>query len=114
MSEPPVNLLRGSLDGMILRTLSWQPMHGLGIARWLQQVTEGVVQLEDGSLYPALYRMENRGWIKSEWRLSENNRRARYYRLTAQGRRQLAAEMANWSTFARAVGRVFEFEPARS
>ena len=83
-----------------------------GIARWLRQVTEGVIQLEDGSLYPALYRMENRGWIRSEWRITENNRRARYYRLTALGRRQLATEMSNWATFAQAVGRVFEFEPA--
>lgn len=112
MSTPSVNLLRGSLDGMILRTLSWQPMHGLGIARWLHRVTDGVVRLEDGSLYPALYRMENRGWIRSEWRITENNRRARYYRLTAHGRRQLAAEMSNWGAFAQAVTRVFEFEPS--
>ena len=110
MSTSSVNLLRGSLDGMILRSLTWQPMHGLGIARWLHEVTEGVVQLEDGSLYPALYRMENRGWIRSAWRITENNRRARYYRLTAAGRRQLATELANWGTFARAVTRVFEFE----
>ena len=112
MSEPSINLLRGSLDGMILRSLDWEPMHGLGIARWLTQVTDGVVALEDGSLYPALYRMENRGWIRSEWRITENNRRARYYRLTARGRRQLADEMANWGAFAQAVTRVFEFTPS--
>ena len=107
-----VTLLRGSLDGMILRTLSGDPMHGLAIARWVRHVTEGVVELEDGSLYPALYRMENRGWIRAEWRISDRGRRAKYYRLTARGRRQLAAEQANWLTFARAVSRVFEIEPA--
>ena len=107
-----VTLLRGSLDGMILRTLSGEPMHGLGIARWLRHVTEGVVELEDGSLYPALYRMENRGWIRAEWRISDRGRRAKYYRLTARGRRQLAAEQANWLAFARAMTRVFEIEPA--
>lgn len=114
MAASNITLLRGSLDGMILRSLTWGPMHGLGIARWLDQVTGGVVALEDGSLYPALYRMENRGWIRSEWHITENNRRARYYRLTPRGRRQLETEMANWGTFARAVTRVFEFEPSTS
>ena len=109
---PDVTLLRGSLDGMILRTLSGAPMHGLAIARWLRHVTDGVVELEDGSLYPALYRMENRGWIRAEWRLTEQHRRAKFYRLTARGRKQLAAEQANWLAFARAVTRVFEIEPA--
>ena len=111
MAGAPVNLLQGSLDVLVLRTLSWQPMHGLGIARWIRQVTDDVLQLEEGSLYPALYRMEGKGWIRSEWRITENNRRARYYRLTAAGRRQLAAEMTTWTSFTAAVTKVFEGRP---
>ena len=112
MTDDSITLLRGSLDGMILRTLSGEPMHGLAIARWLRHVTDGVVELEDGSLYPALYRMEGRGWISAEWRISERGRRAKYYRLTARGRRQLSAERANWLAFARAMTRVFEIDPS--
>jgi transcriptional regulator len=92
MTHSSVDVLQGSLDLLVLKTLSWGPMHGFGIARWLRQLTDDVLQVEEGSLYPALYRMDNRGWIKSEWRLTENNRRAKYYRLTAAGRRQFAAE----------------------
>jgi transcriptional regulator len=91
----------------VLKTLSWEPMHGFGIARWLRRVTDDALQLEEGTLYPALYRMENRGWIRAEWRLTENNRRAKYYQLTAAGRRQLTREADNWARFAEAMAKVF-------
>ena len=106
MPRPSVDLLQGSLDTIVLKTLSWQPMHGFGIARWIQQITGEVLQVEEGSLYPALYRMENKGWVKAEWRITENNRRAKYYRLTAAGRRQLAQQMDTWNTFAGAMTRI--------
>ena len=92
MSDSSVALLHGSLSVLVLKTLSWGPMHGFGIARWIQRLTDDALQLEEGSLYPALYRMENRRWIKAEWRTTENNRRAKYYRLTTAGRRQLTQE----------------------
>jgi len=101
-----VDLLQGTLDVLVLKTLSWGPMHGYGVARWIQRVTGDVLRIEEGSLYPALHRMERRGWVAAEWGLSENNRRAKYYRLTAAGRRQLAAESTSWSTFAGAVYKV--------
>jgi transcriptional regulator len=108
---PPLELLRGSLDAMILKTLSWQPMHGLAIARWLRLVSDDALQLEEGSLYPALYRMENRGWIVSTWRTTENNRRAKYYELTALGRRRLRTELTKWDDFVKAVSKVFAGNP---
>jgi transcriptional regulator len=100
-------LLQGSLDGLVLKTLSWGPMHGYGIARWIRQLTDDALQVEEGSLYPAFYRMEERGWIAAEWGFSENNRRAKYYRLTAAGRRQLTREAATWLRFAAAMAKVF-------
>ena len=102
----PVDLVQGSLDIIVLKTLSWQPMHGFGIARWILQTTDDVLQVEEGSLYPSLYRMENKGWVKSDWRITENNRRAKYYRLTAAGRRQLADQTATWETFVKAMSKV--------
>jgi PadR family transcriptional regulator PadR len=107
VSDSALPLLQGSLDGLLLKTLSWGPMHGFGIARWMRQTTDDALSLEEGTLYPALYRMENRGWVRAEWRLTENNRRAKYYQLTAAGRRQLARESANWHRFAAAVAKVF-------
>jgi transcriptional regulator len=101
-----VDLLQGTLDVLVLKTLSWGPMHGYAVARSLQQLTDDVLRIEEGSLYPALHRMERRGWVASDWGLSENNRRARYYRLTAEGRRQLRAEASTWSVFAQAVSKV--------
>jgi PadR family transcriptional regulator PadR len=101
-----IELLQGTLDVLILKTLSWGPMHGYGIARWLQHTTDDVLNIEEGSLYPALHRMERRRWIASEWGLSENNRRAKYYKLTTEGRRQLRAESSTWSTFSEAVSKV--------
>ena len=106
MSAPNVDLLQGTLDVLVLKTLSWGPMHGYAVARWLRQATDDVLQVEEGSLYPALHRMERRGWIESEWGLSENNRRAKYYRLTTEGRKQLRAESTVWSAFSQAVSKV--------
>jgi PadR family transcriptional regulator, regulatory protein PadR len=112
MAGAPIDLVQGSLDIIVLKTLSWQPMHGFGIARWIQQTTEDVLQVEEGSLYPSLYRMENKGWVKSDWRITENNRRAKYYRLTAAGRRQLADQTASWETFVRAMAKVLRASAA--
>ena len=106
MTASPVDLLQGTLDVLVLKALSWGPMHGYGVARWLQQTTNEVLSIEEGSLYPALHRMERRGWIASDWGLSENNRRAKYYKLTAEGRRQLRAESSTWSVFSEAVSKV--------
>jgi len=108
MNDPSVALLQGSLDLVVLKTLTWQPMHGFGIARWLQRLTNDALQVEEGSLYPALYRLENRGLVKAEWRLTENRRRAKYYRLTARGRRTLAQETDSWQRFAAAIGKVLQ------
>jgi transcriptional regulator len=96
-------LLQGTVELLILKTLSWGPMHGYGIASWIESVTSDVLSVEEGSLYPALYRMANKGWITAEWGLSENNRRAKYYRLTSAGRQQLRKEMSGWQRFAGAV-----------
>src|SRR5204863_3410938 len=108
MARPTVDLLQGSLDVIVLQTLTWQPMHGFGIARWIQRLTEDALQVEEGSLYPALYRLENRGLVKAEWGLTENNRRAKYYRLTASGRRRLTEEADTWQRFTAAVGKVLQ------
>lgn len=100
------DLLQGTLDLLILRSLAIGPAHGHTIAHAIEQGSDHVLQVEHGSLYPALYRLEDRGWIASFWGTSENNRRARYYRLTPAGRRQLAAETSRWQQLARAVGRI--------
>jgi PadR family transcriptional regulator PadR len=114
MARTSVDLLQGTLDLIVLKALSWGPMHGFGLARWIQLTTEDVLQVEEGSLYPALYRMENRGWIKAAWALTENGRRAKYYKLTAVGRRQLAAETKSWNQLSGAIGKIMaaEREPA--
>ena len=106
MADDTLELLQGTLDLLVLKTLGWGPAHGYGVARWIQQITGDVLRIEEGSLYPALHRLEKRGWIASEWGLSENNRRAKYYRLTARGRHQLRAEAATWKVFVDAVGKV--------
>ena len=103
---PAVDLLQGTLDVLILRTLAPGPMHGYGLSQAIHQRSDGVFELEDGALYKGLHRLEDQGAIESEWGLSENNRRARYYRLTARGRRQLKAEVAAWRRYADAVDRV--------
>ena len=103
-----IDLLQGTLDLLILKTLSWGPAHGYAIARWVQQLTGAVLQVGEGSLYPALHRLEERGWVSSDWRISEHNRRAKFYRLTTQGRAQLRAETATWTRFVDAVGKVLQ------
>jgi PadR family transcriptional regulator PadR len=100
------DLLQGTLDVLILKTLRSAPMHGWGISQRIQQLSEDVLQVNQGSLYPALYRLEGKGWIRSTWGASENNRRARYYELTKKGLRQLAEEEEGWERFAQAVSRV--------
>lgn len=104
----PVDLFQGTLDVLILKAVSWAPVHGYAIARWLQQTTDDVLRVEEGSLYPALHRLEARGWIVAEWGLSENNRRAKFYELTTLGRRQLRVEASTWVRFAAAVSRVLD------
>jgi PadR family transcriptional regulator PadR len=99
-------LLHGTLEVLILKTLSWGKMHGYGIGRWIEQQGGDTLRIEEGSLYPALYRLERKGWIDAEWGLSEKNRRAKYYRLTPQGRAALRASASLWSDFARAVANV--------
>jgi transcriptional regulator len=99
-------LLHGTLDALVLKTLSAGPRHGYGIARWLEDVTGQAVVVEEGSLYPALYRMERRGWIEADWATSELGRRAKFYRLTRRGRAQLATETSAWEEFSRAVSKV--------
>jgi PadR family transcriptional regulator PadR len=99
-------LLHGTLDVLILKTLSWGPMHGFGIGRWIEQLSGGDLRIEEGSLYPALYRIERKGWIESSWGLSDNQRRAKFYQLTTEGRRQLLSNADTWTTFAHAVARV--------
>jgi PadR family transcriptional regulator PadR len=108
MKGTKTDLLQGTLDLLILRTLASGEMHGWGIAQRLQQVSEDVLRVNQGSLYPALYRLEQQGWIASSWGESENNRRARFYRLTRAGRAQLAEETATWERMAAAVARVLQ------
>jgi transcriptional regulator len=110
LREPAVStsldLLQGTLDLLVLRTLSWGPAHGYDVARWIQDVTGDVLRVEEGSLYPALHRLEKRKLLKSSWGLSRNNRRAKYYEITAKGREALASEASAWSSFTKAVATV--------
>jgi len=109
MSEPPgSDVLRGTLDLLILKTLSLEPMHGWGISQRIQELSRGLLDVNQGSLYPALQRLEHRGWITSRWDTTENNRRAKYYRLTADGRRGLEREAEDWRRYAGAVGWILE------
>lgn len=106
MAKPKSDLLQGTLDLLILKTLELEPMHGWGVTQRIQQVSESVLQVNQGSLYPALHRLEERGWIKASWGSSENNRQARFYELTARGRKQLAEEKENWRRLSGAVARI--------
>ena len=101
-------LVQGTLDMLILKTLSRAPMHGYGISQWIQQISDEVLRVEEGSLYPALHRLELDGVIDAEWGQSENNRRAKYYRLTAEGRKRLSREAGDWRRLAQAIARVME------
>ena len=102
------DLLQGTLDLLILKAVSLEPMHGYGVLLRIQQLSDGRLQIQQGSLYPALYRLEYRGWIKADWGESENNRRAKYYRLTAVGRKYLADEASSWDRLAGAISRVMQ------
>ena len=111
MADQSTEFLKGTLDLMILKTLSWAPAHGYGIARWIEQCTEDVLQVEEGSLYPALYKLEEQGFIVADWGITEHNRRAKFYRLTAAGKKQLRASHAYWARFATALTRILEISP---
>src|SRR5229473_898640 len=106
--ESRLDLLQGTLDLLILRTLQTGPMHGWAISDRIQQISQDVLQVNQGSLYPALHRLEHQGWIRAEWGVSELGRRARFYKLTASGRKQLELETENWARLAAAIGRVLE------
>jgi transcriptional regulator len=106
--KTPTELLYGTLDVLVLKTLSWQPMHGYAITTWIQQRTDGALAIDDAALYKALHRLEDRGQVESEWGLSDNNRRAKYYQLTAEGRQQLRVESSVWRAYATAVFKVLE------
>ena len=108
MARQPTPLLQGNLDLLVLRTLSWGPRHGYAVGSWIEEATDHVLRVEAGSLYPALYRLERQGLIEAEWGLSELGRPAKLYRLTAPGRRRLAADTAAWRELNRAIGRVLE------
>ena len=106
MGKGGPDLLQGTLDMLVLQALTTGPKHGYSVAHWIENRTVDVLRIEEGSLYPALHRMERRGWIESSWGVSENNRRAKYYRMTGAGRRQLRSETAEWRQFVEAVSRV--------
>ncbi len=108
MEKPPLDLVRGTLDLLVLQTLTWGPLHGYAIAAAIQRQTEDALLVEEGALYPALYRMEAKGWIDAEWGLSDNNRRAKYYRLTSNGRRHLRGQVTTWNAYAEAVAKVLQ------
>lgn len=112
MPDPRADLLKGTLDLLILKALTFGPRHGYGIARWLEESSRALLHIEEGSLYPALSRMEKRGWIRSEWGASELNRKARYYRLTSKGAEQLEAQAMGWERLVQAMSFVLEKEEA--
>ena len=103
-----VDLLQGTLDLLILKTLALEAMHGWGVAQRIQQISKDALQVQQGSLYPALHRLEQQGWIEAEWRPSENNRRAKYYSLTRAGRKQLEVETANWERLSAAIRQILQ------
>ena len=108
MPQASSDVLQGTLDLLILKALSLEPMHGWGVSQRIQQISRDVLQVNQGSLYPSLHRLEDRGWIVAEWGVSDNNRRAKFYQITAEGRRQLAHEMEGWQRYALAVQRVLQ------
>lgn len=108
MANVRTDLMQGTLELLILKTLARNSMHGYGIAQRIHEAVDDLLKVEDGSLYPALYRMEERGWVNSEWGLSENNRRAKFYKLTKAGRKQLDSESANWQRVSQAVTKILQ------
>ena len=107
-------LLQGTLELLVLKTLSWGAMHGYGIAEWIESATDDVLRIEEGSLYPALYRMTRKGWIRGEWGITANHRRAKYYELTEEGRRQLHEQVTGWQRLSKAVSRAVSTTKAPS
>ena len=103
-----LSLLQGTLDVLVLRTLAWGPRHGYAVTRWMRETTGDRLQVEEGALYTALHRMEKRGWIESEWGVSDTGRRAKFYQLTREGRAQLQAQTERWARYARAVTKVLQ------
>jgi len=103
MPDTELDLLRGTLDLLILKTLSWGPMHGLAVLRWIERATRDELQIEEGALYPALHRMEDKGWLEAEWGYTERGRKAKFYRLSPVGRKQLTAELSRWSRYSNVV-----------
>jgi transcriptional regulator len=103
MAHSEIDLLRSSLDLLILKALSWGPRHGYGVAEWIEDATSDALSVEEGTLYPALHRLERKRWVAAEWGISENNRRAKFYRLTATGRAQFRAEAPAWHRYAEAI-----------
>ncbi len=108
----PLDLMQGTLDMLILKALTWGDMHGYAVARWLERTTDDALRIEEGSLYPALHRLTRRGWVRAVWGVSENNRRARYYSLTPDGRKQLRRETADWARLITAIAKVLQAQPA--
>jgi len=108
MDDLDVSLMRGTLDLLILKALSWGPRHGYAVVEWIEQATDAAFLIGEGTLYPALHRLERRGLITAEWGVSDNNRQAKFYKLTAVGRKQLAAETERWERFSRAVALILE------
>jgi len=106
MKKASLDVVRGTLDVLILRALTWGPQHGYAVSQWIRERTDEALLVEEGALYPALYRMESKGWIEAEWGASDNNRRAKYYTLTPQGRQHLKQEVASWERYTVAVSRV--------
>ena len=108
MATADLDLLQGTLDLLILKTLAWAPRHGYAVAQWIRETTDDDLQIEEGALYTALHRMEKRGWLDAEWGLSDNNRKAKYYALTALGRKQMRAKSALWTRYAQAVFKILQ------
>jgi len=106
MSRTPPEMLQGTVDLLVLRALGWEAMHGYAVSRWLEARSDGVLVVDGAALYQALHRLERRGWVASSWGISENNRRAKFYRLTAAGRRQLESELQTWDRLSAAIGLV--------
>jgi transcriptional regulator len=113
MSHQQLNLLQGTLDVLVLKALHTEARHGYGVAEWVRRVTGGTFQIEDGALYTSLHRMEGRGWIAAEWGVSDNNRRAKYYSVTAAGRTELTKASKNWERYADAVFKVLRSDSGR-
>jgi PadR family transcriptional regulator PadR len=108
MAREPLGLLQGTVDVLILKTLTWAPMHGYGIAQWIRQRTDGALGVEDAALYQALHRLERKGWVESEWGVSESNRKAKIYEITTDGRKQLRADVAELRRYVEALFKVLQ------